>query len=97
MGGGDIVRGNLIFNTCRESGDHGPINSWDRQPYLTGSFDGTRSFRPVSRLVAKNFIIASYGAGWGVDNYDGSSWYEVSKNVFYASQVSATALRFRCR
>ena len=22
-GGGDIVEGNLIFNTCRESGDHG--------------------------------------------------------------------------
>ena len=28
FGGGDIVTKNLIFNTCRESGDHGPINSW---------------------------------------------------------------------
>eukprot|EP00494_Astrolonche_serrata_P030927 UN31195 len=27
FGGGNIVEGNLIFNTCRESGDHGPINS----------------------------------------------------------------------
>ena len=26
---------NLIFNSCRESADHGPINSWDRQPFVT--------------------------------------------------------------
>ena len=25
VGGGDIVKRNLLFNTCRESGDHGPI------------------------------------------------------------------------
>ena len=35
FGGGNIVTGNLIFNTCRESGDHGPINSWDRQAFFT--------------------------------------------------------------
>ena len=27
MGGGDHVYNNLIFNSCRESADHGPINS----------------------------------------------------------------------
>ena len=26
FGGGDVLEGNLIFNTCRESGDHGPFN-----------------------------------------------------------------------
>ena len=29
------TQGNLIFNQVRETGDHGPYNSWDRQPYLT--------------------------------------------------------------
>ena len=24
---------NAIWNVCRQSGDHGPINSWDRQAY----------------------------------------------------------------
>ena len=86
---GDVVHHNLIFNSCRESGDHGPINSWSRQPFLTDFFDGTPSFRPVSRKIAKNFIFANYGAGWAVDNDDGSSWYEITRNVFYASQVSA--------
>lgn len=28
IGGGDEVHHNLIFNTCRETSDHGPINSW---------------------------------------------------------------------
>ena len=26
LGGGNVVEGNVIFNACRESGDHGPIN-----------------------------------------------------------------------
>lgn len=26
LGGGNMVQGNVIFNACRESGDHGPIN-----------------------------------------------------------------------
>ena len=28
FGGGNEVISNLIFNTCSQSGDHGPINSW---------------------------------------------------------------------
>ena len=35
FGGGSNVTENLIFNTCRESGDHGPFKSWDRQVHVT--------------------------------------------------------------
>jgi hypothetical protein len=35
MGGGDVIEGNLLANCVRESGDHGPWNSWDRVPYIT--------------------------------------------------------------
>lgn len=35
FGGGTRITNNLITNTCRESGDHGNFNSWDRQPFLT--------------------------------------------------------------
>jgi hypothetical protein len=81
IGGGDVVEGNLIFNTCRESGDHGPINSWDRQPYLTKIRDGhTPSFVPIRRSIHHNFIFANYGASQGVDNDDGSSWYHIRNN-----------------
>lgn len=34
FGGGDEVSNNLLINTCRESGDHGPWNSWNRVPYV---------------------------------------------------------------
>jgi hypothetical protein len=87
VGGGDIVRGNLIFNTCRESGDHGPINSWDRQPFLTTLRDGvTKSFEPLPREINENFIIANYGASQGVDNDDGSSWFHIHHNLFYSAE-----------
>ena len=33
--GGTVISQNLLFNTCGESGDHGAINTWDRQAYLT--------------------------------------------------------------
>ncbi|CAF5105927.1 unnamed protein product, partial [Rotaria sp. Silwood1] len=33
--GNHTISYNVIFNTVRETSDHGPINSWDRQPFLT--------------------------------------------------------------
>jgi len=87
VGGGDVVEGNLIFNTCRESGDHGPINSWDRQPFLTTLKDGkTASFDPLPRIVRNNFIIANYNAAQGIDNDDGSSWFHIHHNLFYQAE-----------
>eukprot|EP00400_MALV-I_sp_L67-5_P000846 gene846-847_t len=35
FGGGDAITNNLVFATCLETDDHGPFNSWDRQPFLT--------------------------------------------------------------
>jgi hypothetical protein len=86
MGGGDVVESNLIFNTCRESGDHGPINTWDRQPFLTTLRDGTPSFIPIMRTIAYNFIVANYGASESVDNDDGSSWYHIHHNLWHDSE-----------
>ena len=84
VGGGDVVTWNLLFNTCRESGDHGPINSWDRQPFLTTLLDGTiPSFNPIRRSISFNLIFANYGASEAVDNDDGSSWYHIFRNVMY--------------
>ena len=34
FGGGNNISGNALFNFCRDSGDHGPFNSWDRQMFL---------------------------------------------------------------
>jgi len=61
LGGGTVVAGNVIWNTCRESGDHGPLNSWDRLPFLTTFRHGVPSFEPLTNQVFKNFISADYG------------------------------------
>ena len=80
--GGHIIQHNVIFNTCRESGDHGAINSWDRQPFLHS--EGTSfTFAPLPIVIQENFITANYGASQGVDNDDGSSFYNIARNVFY--------------
>jgi hypothetical protein len=84
FGGGNLVEENLIFNTCRESGDHGPINSWDRQAFLTDlGPGGTVTFDPQPTRIERNLIFANYGAAQGVDNDDGSSFYDIRDNVFF--------------
>lgn len=86
MGGGDVVYRNLIFNTCRESGDHGPINTWDRQPFMTDLPYDKKTFVPLRRRICYNLIFANYGAAEGIDNDDGSSWYHIFNNVLYNSE-----------
>ena len=52
FGGGTLIEKNLLVNTCRESGDHGPFNSWDRQPFLTTVGDGkTASLVPAYNTI----------------------------------------------
>eukprot|EP00051_Salpingoeca_urceolata_P018464 m.259210 g.259210 ORF g.259210 m.259210 type:complete len:190 (-) comp19202_c0_seq9:28-597(-) len=85
FGGGNVVKDNVIFNQCRQSGDHGPINSWDRQLYWTDVRDGPSKpgWNPAFSHVHGNVIIANYGGSQGFDNDDGSSWYDIHDNVIY--------------
>ena len=80
FGGNSSVVKNLLFNTCRESGDHGPFNSWDRQVYVTKVRDGTASTVKAWDHIAQNMIIANYQSRWAIDNDDGSCWYNVTRN-----------------
>lgn len=81
FGGGNEIIHNLLFNTCRESSDHGAFNSWDRLPYITDVRDGTPSSVPAVNNVHRNFIVANYAADGGcLDNDDGSSYYDIHHN-----------------
>eukprot|EP00051_Salpingoeca_urceolata_P008274 m.104752 g.104752 ORF g.104752 m.104752 type:complete len:485 (+) comp15664_c0_seq1:1096-2550(+) len=82
-GGGDNVSYNVLWNTCRESSDHGPINSWDRQPFVTTVFNGTASTMMKWRHVHHNLLIANYGGVKEVDNDDGSLFWRVHDNVMF--------------
>lgn len=37
----------------------GPINSWDRQPYVTLVYDGTPSARMLPRNISNNFLVGN--------------------------------------
>ena len=80
FGGGDEITRNLVFSTCRESGDHGPFNSWDRQPFLTTVRDGTPSMYMAWRRIHHNFFIDNYSPQENVDNDDGSAYYYTHDN-----------------
>ena len=60
FGGGDEIAHNLVFSSCRESGDHGPYNSWNRQPFLTLGADGVPTMRPEWRNIHHNFFVDNY-------------------------------------
>ena len=85
LSGGDEVTENLVFNTCRESGDHGPLNSWDRQPFVTSVLSGKPSLLMAWRHIHHNFFVANYEAGWAVDNDDGSAYYYTHHNFMVYS------------
>lgn len=80
FGGASTVTQNLLFNTCRESGEHGPFNSWDRQVYVTKVRDGTPSPEKDWDYIVANFMIANYNSVLGVDNDDGSAYYKTHSN-----------------
>ena len=83
FGGGSNLTENLLLNTCRESGDHGPFNSWDRQVFVTKVKDGkTPSPDKQYDYISSNFMIANYHSQEAIDNDDGSNYYMTSGNFF---------------
>lgn len=80
MGGGGLIQRNLIFNMVRETGDHGPFNSWDRQPYVTKVLNGSDSLIPKVNVLQYNFLINNYHSTWPIDNDDGSCFYLTQYN-----------------
>ena len=76
---------NLLFNTCRESGDHGPFNSWDRQVFVTKVRNGTATVEKKYDYISYNFIIANYNSKMGIDNDDGSAYYKTHNFFTYGS------------
>ena len=86
--GGHIVEYNDIHDTVRETGDHGPFNSWGREPYWCrdqGHGPASHPAGDVGRYVHKTTIIRFNRfrdrTGWGIDLDDGSSFYHLYGNL----------------
>jgi hypothetical protein len=90
--GGEVMQGNLLLNFVKESNDHGPFNSWDRQPYVYRADEddlegkGTLLISPQTQLIANNFMfnVNYHGQSCGsinLDHDDESSQYNDVDNV----------------
>ena len=78
----NYIYDNLLLNTCRESGDHGNINAWDRLPYITNVRNGSSSTIPGLNNIYRNLLFSNYQVVSGVDTDDGSSYYNITSNVY---------------
>jgi hypothetical protein len=93
--GGHVIEHNLIHDTCLETSDHGPFNSWGRSVYYCSSHShggGLKErppvchhagdvlrYSPYTTIIRGNYFKDS--RGWGIDLDDGSSNYHIYNNV----------------
>ena len=64
-----------------ETDDHGPINTWDRVPYLTKVNDSkTISLNVKENQIHRNFIINNYRSVWPIDHDNGSCFWNDTYN-----------------
>jgi hypothetical protein len=88
--GGHIIEFNDVFNTVKETGDHGSFNSWGRDRYWQADkkkLDSIVAENPGIALldVVKPIILRNNrfrcDHGWDIDLDDGSSNYLIYNNL----------------
>lgn len=88
--GGYIIEYNDVFNTVKETGDHGSFNSWGRDRYWQADkkkLDSIVAANPEIALldVVKPIILRNNrfrcDHGWDIDLDDGSSNYIIYNNL----------------
>ena len=90
--GGHLIEHNYVHDTCKQTHDHGPFNSWGRERYwsLVHSHFGPEEKNCIvagdvrfdameMTLIRHNLFVEHHG--WGIDLDDGSSNYELTENL----------------
>ena len=84
--GGHIIDGCDVFDTVKETGDHGSFNSWGRDRFwhlsdlAQNEIYKYASLDCISKTVIKNSRFRC-DRGWDIDLDDGSSNYEIYNNL----------------
>jgi hypothetical protein len=83
--GGHLIEYNDVFGTVRETGDHGPFNSWGRDRHWGSRSDLTRNICQLDNFkttIIRHNRFAHWGShSWGIDLDDGSSNYHLYNNL----------------
>lgn len=97
--GGHIIENCDIWETVRETGEHGPFNSWGRERQWLGGGGTTEDYiNEYSKLdaidvtILRNNRIANFrksisAGNWTIDLDDGSSNYEIYNNLNLGSTI----------
>ncbi len=84
--GGHVIEFCDVFDTVRETGDHGSFNSWGRDRFWMLKDAPPAELPELALLDAGKTILRNSrwrcDHGWDVDLDDGSSHYEIYNNVF---------------
>ncbi len=84
--GGHLIEFCDVFDTVRETGDHGSFNSWGRDRFWHLTDAPKEELPALSKLDTEKTIIRNSrwrcDHGWDVDLDDGSSHYEITNNLF---------------
>ena len=86
--GGHVVEYNDVHDTVRETGDHGPFNSWGRERFWCYAQSHGPESHPAGDVMAdaRHTTVIRYNRfydrkGWGIDLDDGTSNYHVHHNL----------------
>ena len=98
--GGHRIEGCDVFDTVRETGDHGSFNSWgrDRFWHLEGLADPDAAPYAGLDMLAPNTIARNRfrcDRGWDIDLDDGSSRYIVEENLCLSGGIKLREGFFR--
>jgi len=100
--GGHLVEDNDIHDTVLETGDHGPFNSWGREPFWCHAQSHGPASHPAGDVLrdARETTIIRHNrfrdhGGWGIDLDDGSSNYHVYDNLCIGISVKLREGDFR--
>jgi len=88
--GGHVIEFNDVFNTVKESGDHGSFNSWGRDRYwhpdknvldsiVENNYDLALADVVKPIILRNNRMRCDHG--WDIDLDDGSSNYQIYNNL----------------
>jgi len=107
--GGHIIEHNDVFDTVRETADHGPFNSWGKDRYwLWKDHSGKHSANPDAKknslvdavtptqIRNNRFAHPLFGShSWGIDLDDGSTNYKIYNNLCVGCSVKLREGFFR--
>ncbi len=102
--GGHVIELNDVFDTVKETGDHGSFNSWGRDrfwhPNREHTVEWLREYPEMPKWDCQQTIVLRNNRwrcdhGWDIDLDDGSSNYEIYNNLCLAGGIKLREGYFR--